>query len=94
MSEGNFKDAIKLLEFGACVKECPRADSETVQCKPTSKMIKDPEYYKDCVYYVGKTQYGKPFRFNSTEYGGHFCLPEGEYAGSPNALKAFKEIFF
>lgn len=41
---GNYDNIIKLLEYGACVKECPAMEG-TVSCKETSTMQEKTDYY-------------------------------------------------
>lgn len=36
IEDGNYKDALKLLNFGTCVKECPAKTSDQVNCFETT----------------------------------------------------------
>jgi hypothetical protein len=53
ISDGDYSDAMKLLNNGVCVKECPSKDqTEEVECKSTKSM--DENYkFLNCVYYPG-----------------------------------------
>ena len=44
---GNYTEAIKLLNFGTCVRECPAETKDTVDCKATLHM-KSNDKYRSC----------------------------------------------
>ena len=51
------------------------------------------EYYKECQYFIGKKTDGFAFRYPTTEFAGHFCLPDGKFGDSKETYEAFKAAF-
>jgi hypothetical protein len=75
-----------MLKYGACVKECPGADTAApVLCKPPTFMTKNPSKYKNCVYYLGP----KPIRYETAKLG-RFCAPSGKSL-EDTAIKTFEQ---
>ena len=89
---GNYEDALNLLNYGVCVKECP-VDNEPVNCFKTSYMKGNSDYL-NCQYYPAGTNSGAPFRYDSESFLGHFCLPSGDYTDSDKMKDAFRDAFF
>ena len=80
-----------MLKYGACVKECPGADtSAPVLCKPPTFMTKNTAHYKNCVYYPTTAKL-KPIRYETAKFG-RFCAPSGK-ALEETAIKTFEAEF-
>jgi hypothetical protein len=93
VQKGKASNALSdLLEYGACVKECPGADlSAPVRCRPPTFMTKNPDKYKDCVYYPLGVISGKGARYETAKFG-QFCAPSGESL-KEDAVKVFESQF-
>ena len=60
--------------YSTCVKSCPSNDTSTpVECKEPAFFVTESENFKNCQYYpyattfLGVTDYGDPFRYNTVE---------------------------
>jgi hypothetical protein len=81
----------KVLKYATCVKSCPTADKATpVLCKQPNFMTKAPNYWKDCVYYVGGISSGSAgaFRYDTTAFAGRFCIPNIDAKSAAQAAGA------
>lgn len=84
ITSGDYSNVVQLLNYGTCVKECPKTKSDPVVCYQTTH-IKNTAAYKDsCVYHYQDATTGLdvPFRYPTESFVGHFCLPDGEYVGA------------
>lgn len=88
-----------LFNSGVCVLECPK-DTGDVLCMPTKAMSADG-FYSNCQYYPlsvkqGSTvvRTGKPFRYNSVNVLGHFCLPNATDYTDAATLDKIKSALF
>lgn len=84
-----------ILQFSTCVKECPKGTAdEVVQCAPPSFMTSTSgkKYYKDCVFYIGGTQYDKPLRYETALFGSRWCVPSSK-AMETEVVAQFKAEF-
>lgn len=89
INEGNYQNAIKMLEYGACVSECP-SDEGAVLCRQTVHMQSNPDSYDGCVYYPGGVSSGVAYRYPTKSFAGHFCLPDAEMLDSENLKTAMQ----
>jgi hypothetical protein len=84
-----------LLRFGQCVKECPSGEeTQKVECKPTN-YTSDPDYFKECIFYIGGVDKDLPLRYPTQTFAGKFCVPDIKKAveqGNEVVIK-FKEEF-
>jgi hypothetical protein len=53
-------------------------------------MTKAPNYWKDCVYYVGGISSGSSgaFRYDTTAFAGRFCIPNIDAKSAAQAAGA------
>jgi len=94
ISEGDTSQVASLLNYGVCVKECPKSTG-AVDCKPTQHIVDStPQFYKDCEYYPDEVGGLVAFRYDTKEFLGHYCLPDGAYTEYGNMKDKFKDLFF
>ena len=72
-------DLSAVLGFATCVKSCPdAATSQPVVCSAPKFMTDNTKQFKNCEYYIGETEFGQPFRYETTLFASKFCVPSSE----------------
>ena len=80
-----------ILKNGVCVKKCPETSEDPVECSPTKYMIESSSF-DGCVF---KKADGKSFRYASTSFIGHFCVPKGaDFTSDSKVRETFNSELF
>lgn len=93
-SQGKFSTQAltETLQYSTCVKTCPTRTS-VVDCLPPSFMVKEPNYFANCTWYMGTTSVSSTaMRYETAPILGKFCMPSDKELAN-EALSQFNKLF-